>query len=231
MSLARAVAFFWRVTPGRMSLQVVLLLLPIFAAGSEIHLPGTSEGALLTLLLIQMLSVSTGFTSHASRGYYDPPLALCSRGRIAAAHFLASALPGIGAWLAIGVVQVLAGDGGSALAFQPAGVAAIALVSILPWAVSVRFGPMSGGVAWLVLWVALFVTGKAFHLVGMLKGYDAESPILVRAAAGILFPLALPGTPWRPSEVFIFFAAAAAGAAAAAIYFHRASFPLRETDA
>jgi hypothetical protein len=212
-----------------MSLQVVLLLLPVFAAISEIHLRGTSESALLTLLLIQMLSVSTGFDSHASRGYYDPPLALCSRGRVAAAHFLASALPGFAAWLAIGVVQAVAGEGW-APAFQPAGIAALALVSTLPWAVSVRFGPMSGGVGWLVLWGALFVTGKAFPLLGMMVAYDAESPLLVRAGAGILIPLAVPSTPWRPAELFLFFAAAAGAAAAAAAYLHRASFPLRETD-
>lgn len=230
MSLLRAVAFFWRVTPARVYLQVLLLLLPIFAAVSELRLRGTSESALITVLLVQMLSVSTGFNTHASRGYYDPALALCPRGRVAAAHFLASALPGVASWLAIGVVQAVAGDGWRALALQPASVAALTLVSVVPWAVSVRFGPMSGGVAWLVLWVAIFVSRKVFPIIGVLQAPDFDTPLLVRAGAGILIPLALPSTAWRPAELFLFFAAAAAAGGAASLYLRRASFPLRETD-
>ncbi|MEO8430219.1 MAG: hypothetical protein ABI592_01835 [Acidobacteriota bacterium] len=230
MSIRDAILFFWRVTPVRVYLRVVLFLLPIMAVWAELQTRGASETAVICLLLVQALAVSTGFESHASRGYYDPPLALCSRRRAAAAHFVASALPGVAAWIAIGIVETVAGGGALALAFRPASLLALALVSTLPWAVSVRFGPFTGGVAWLILWGALFLTGRGFRLIPLFQGAEPQGTVLVRTAAGILLPFFLPSAPWRPVELLLFGLTAAGAAATAAGYLGRASFPLRESD-
>jgi hypothetical protein len=105
--------------------------------------------ALAPILLLQTLSVSSGFAGPARRGHYDFLIASGQkRLAIAAAHWAVSASPGMSAWLVLALIDLVA-NGGSAL-LSPQVCTGLMLSSTLPWAVTVPLPRLSGGLVWLV---------------------------------------------------------------------------------
>ena len=99
MSRLSAFRFFEAVSPPPATLTVVFAMLAVAGAVLEGVDRGSSDWVLASIAVIQLFAVSTGFTRHATRGYYDPVLIGTRRARIALAHFVISGAPGALAWL------------------------------------------------------------------------------------------------------------------------------------
>jgi hypothetical protein len=109
--------------------------------------PGELDSALGLLLVVQMFLASTGFTSRAFAGHFDPVLlAGGSRPRAALAHWAVSIAPGVAGWIVLAVVALALGS--------PA--ARSALIG-LSWVAGYRLPRGAAGVLWLVVLVAVLL--------------------------------------------------------------------------
>jgi hypothetical protein len=112
--------------------------------------PSRSAGAMVPVLLLQLFAASSGFEVPARRGHYD---LLLTGGHqriwMALAHWTTSIAPGIGVWLVLALVEAAVSAGRRTL-LQTGTLAALALVSTLPWAITVRLPRFSGGIGWLL---------------------------------------------------------------------------------
>ena len=152
-----------------------------------------AEGALTPLLLLQMFAASSGFMVPARRGHYDLLLtAGYGRVRIAATHWVVSALPGVAVWIAVAVVDVVAA-GGSAGILGGGTALAFALASTIPWAATVALPRFTAAIAWLL---ALAVVVAVLPLDGPAVLFDPwhGSSWPVASAAVALYPVTLIGT-------------------------------------
>ncbi len=231
MTAVLAFRYFLAVTPPAAPLVAVLAILVVAAAGLESVSRGSSDWVLASIALVQLFTASTGFTRHASRGYYDPLLiGARGRGRLALAHFAASAWAGAAAWTGAGIAQALAAGSASVPAFRPSGWAALLLASAVPWAASVRLPPFVAGALWVLLTASLLVSGKILPGLSLLHAEPAwarEHPFGA-LAVGLAFPLAIPEVEWPPAILGGFAAFALAALAAGWLAVARAEFPLAE---
>lgn len=198
MRAPSAFRWFAAVSPPPAPLNAVLAILAAGAGLLEAVDRGSSDWILASIALIQLFAASTGFTRHASRGYYDPVLLGRNRIAIALAHFVASASPGAAAWIVCGAAQAIAARSSSVPALRPGGWAALLLVSTIPWAASVRSAPLVGGALWLLLSVSLLVSGSILEPLGRLHAQPAwaiEHPAAA-LGLGLAFPLAIPSIRW-----------------------------------
>jgi hypothetical protein len=223
--------FLWLVSSPRVYFQVVLALLAASGIALEIVNPSSSDTASVSILLIQLLAVSTGFTRFASRGYYDPILVSgAGRLRVAVAHFAASALPGAVAWIVLGIAQALVARNLGVRNIRPAGWAALLLVSTIPWALTLRLPPLSGGAIWLTLSAAFLVSGKGMELFAVMRQSPSSTDFgfLKGLGFGIAFPLMVPDVPWSVPVLGALFGVSAAALLLGALFISRAQFPLAE---
>ena len=115
--------------------------------------PSRATGALTPILLLQMFACSSGFDVPARRGHYD---LLFTRGEnrylVAVAHWIASGLPGVVSWATVVFVHdlMMRGQSSSSL-FSIGSVAALVLVSTIPWATTVRLPRFSGAIGWMLI--------------------------------------------------------------------------------
>jgi hypothetical protein len=126
---------------------VVVVLVGIAAIVGD---PQRSEGVMVPVLLLQLFAASSGFEVPARRGHYD--LLLTSGHRriwMAVMHWGSSVAPGGMAWVSLAAVEWTASSGGARL-LTAGTIAAMALVSTLPWAITVRLPRFSGGIGWLL---------------------------------------------------------------------------------
>jgi hypothetical protein len=232
MSRFRLVRYFWIVTPPKAYLCGVLLLLGAGGIYLEFQTPGSSEIAILGILLIQLFAVSTGFSSLASRGYFDPALTSgAARASIALAHFLVSAAPGFVAWSIVGVAEALRAGSLDVVAFRPAGLSGLLLVSTVPWALTLRLPPLTGGALWLLVMVGLGVAGKlSGFLVARLEDRWFSLHPWRAFGFGVAFPIYIPDIHWAPLTLGSYVALAAAAVCTGVVYVRAASFPLAEEN-
>jgi hypothetical protein len=223
--------YLWLVSAPRIYFRVIFALLAVAGVAIEFVNQGSSDFASASILLVQLFAVSTGFTRFASRGYYDPIL-VSGGGRLAVAlaHFVVSALPGALAWVVVGVAQAVAAKSLAVLALRPAGWAALLLVSTIPWALTLRLPPLSGGAIWLTLSAAFLVSGKGMELVAMMRQTpsSAEFGFLKGVGFGLAFPLFVPDVPWPSSVLCGLFGACAAALCLGGLFVARGQFPLVE---
>jgi hypothetical protein len=222
--------FFAAAAPIPAPLKAVLAVLVLGAAGLEAVSAGSSDWVLASILLVQLFACSSGFTHHASRGYYDPVLVSRTRLRVGLAHFAVTALPGSVAWIAAGIAGAMAAGSLSIPAMRPAGWVALFLVSAIPWAVNLRFAPFVAGSLWLLVTASLLLSGRLFRTLGILHADPAwaRSHGLGAIGLGLAFPAAVPSIAW-PSFVLASLAVVSAAALATGIAtLDRASFPLSE---
>ena len=147
-------ARFFLVVPPMPRLMVgALLVVTVVSAVVILVEPSRSAGALTPILLLQLFACSSGFDVPARRGHYD---LLLTRGearrRVIVTHWAASALPGVLCWLLLAIVGYTVNRGGSRAALLSAGtLAAVILVSTIPWATTVRLPRFSGAIGWLLI--------------------------------------------------------------------------------
>jgi hypothetical protein len=233
MSRFRLLRYFWIVAPPKAYLCVVLLLLGAGGIYLEFQTPGASETAIAGILLIQLFAVSTGFTTHASRGYFDPALTSGSaRASIALAHFFVSASPGFAAWALVGAAQVLRAGSLDVVAFRPAGLAGLLLVSTVPWALTLRLPALSGGALWLLLMIGMVIAGKMNASLAAARLDTRWFSLHPWRAVGfgLTFPLFIPDIRWAPLTLGSYVILAAAALSLGILYVQAASFPLAEEN-
>jgi hypothetical protein len=230
MRAPSAFRWFTAVSPPPAPLRAVLAVLAAGAAALEVVDRGSSDWVLASIALIQIFGASTGFTRHASRGYYDPVLVGRNRIPLALAHFSASAAPGAAAWVACGAAQAIAARSAAVPAFRPAGWAALLLVSTIPWAASLRAVPLAAGALWLLLSVSLVVSGRILEPLARLHAQPdwAMGHPAAALGLGLAFPLAIPSIQWPGALVIAFAAIAALALSCGVLVIMRAGFPLAE---
>jgi hypothetical protein len=143
------------------SRYMLLAMAAVLASGTAMLLvdPGKGDDAVAPLVLLQMLSASSGFAVGARRGYLDLLLTGgASRVSIALVHFAVSVLPGAIVWTILGAIEAARLGALSPQAFSSGTVAAMCAVSVLAWALTVPLPRLSGGIAWL-LGIAVWVVG------------------------------------------------------------------------
>jgi hypothetical protein len=223
--------YFAAVTPPAAPLVAVLAILAAGAAVVETMGPGSSDWVLASIALLQTFACSSGFTRHASRGYYDPVLlGGGTRIQIALAHFAISALPGFAAWTAAGIAGAIAGNSLSTPAFRPAGWAALLMVSMIPWAANLRLPPFAAGSLWLLATASLFLSGKLFRALTLLHSdpdWGRAHP-WTAVALGLGFPAVVPSLRWPAPVLAALLALPLAALAAGVAAVKSAAFPLSE---
>jgi hypothetical protein len=105
--------------------------------------------SMIPLLLLQLFAASSSFLTVARRGYYD--LVFTSGERrviVAAVHWAMSVLPGLLGWCALACLEVVVTGDGALLA--PGTMAALFIVSSIPWAVGVAWPRFAVAIGWLL---------------------------------------------------------------------------------
>ncbi len=231
MKPMRPVRFLWLVSSPRVYFRLIFALLAAVGVVIEFVNPGSSDFGSGSILLVQLFAVSTGFTRFASRGYYDPVL-VSGRGRlrVAFAHFVVSALPGAWAWVVVGVAQAVKARSLDVPALRPAGWAGLLLVSTIPWALTLRLPPLSGGAIWLTLSAGFLVSGKGMEFFAMMRQSMGSTGLgfLRGVGFGLAFPLLVPDVRWSPSVLGGLFGVSAAALCLGSLFIERAQFPLVE---
>lgn len=231
MTCISPIRYFAAVTPPAAPLVVVLAVLAAVAFALEAVAAGSSDWVLASIALVQLFACSSGFTRHASRGYYDPVLlGGGTRLRIALAHFAVSALPGSVAWVAAGAAGAVAARSLSTPALRPAGWVGLLLVSAVPWAANVRLARYAAGSLWLLTTGSLFFSGKLFGALALLHADPAwgRSHPWSAAALGLGFPAAVPSLAWPPPALAALLGLSLAALAAGVATIRSATFPLSE---
>jgi len=113
------------------------------------------------ILLLQLFSASSGFSVSSRRGYYD---VLLTRGEsrltVAAVHWASSIAPGIAAWLVL-EVSMLALRPHQPDSFATGTILALAIVSTMPWALTVGRPRFSAAIGWIVLLACIAPLGRS----------------------------------------------------------------------
>jgi hypothetical protein len=144
---------FFRVVPTQPTLIAWTFLVVVAVAMMAIvREPSRSADMMLPVLLLQLFAASSGVELPARRGHYD--LLLTSGHRrvwVGPAHWATSIAPGVLAWLALAAVEAAASDAANTSLLASGTCAAMALVSMMAWAITVRLPRFSGGIGWLLV--------------------------------------------------------------------------------
>ena len=148
--------FFRVVPPVPLWMRAAFVLAVVAGGAAQVWRLTGPAGALAPVILLQMLATSSGFAVPARRGHYDLLFTSgANRLHIAVAHWVASGAGGIVAWLSVSAIEGVAVGGMPAVSFAPGTVLAFAIVSLLPWGITVPLPRLTGGVMWLLLVVTL----------------------------------------------------------------------------
>ena len=222
--------YLWLVSSPKAYFRATFGLLAAVGIAIEFVNPGSSDFATASILLVQLFAVSTGFNRFASRGYYDPVLVTSSRATVAFTHFLVAVLPGFLAWTLVGLAEATQAGSLGVLAFRPAALTSLLLVSTVPWAISLRLPPLSGGAIWLALSVCFLATGAGTRLLAILKqSAETNGPGFTEGLAfGAAFPLLLPGMRLSASVLLGLLGVSIIAFSAGVFLVVKAEFPLAE---
>ena len=120
--------------------------------------PAEIDSGLGLMLFVQMFIASTGFTSRARAGHFDPVLVGGNdRARVAAAHWIMSLIPGLAGWIILVAVGFSLGSTGAFSALAGRRAVAFAIVSMLSWIAGYRLPRGGAGIAWITLLVAMLL--------------------------------------------------------------------------
>ena len=159
------------------------------------------------LLLLQIFATSSGFIIPARRGHYDLLLTCgARRPTIALVHWLVSSAPGVCAWGVLAAAELTAGQDTLTTSGT---IAAVFLVSTVPWALNVPLPRLSGAIAWMLCFViATVVSGQTV------------------SETGSLLPWGLVGARLSAIDAFLLFMVGAIGIGAAVVWIERSNIPL-----
>jgi hypothetical protein len=199
MSGTSPVRYFFLASPPRRYLTIVQIVAAVGGIGSDLFGAMDPGFVLSSILFLQLFACSTGYVTHGTRGHYDPVLTSgMARWKAALAHLAASAGPGLLAWIVFGTYAAIRGGPEGSLAFRPASLTFLALVSVVSWALTLRLPPLSGGVIWCFAMLAVAISSGGFRaLATTLRTPEAmlESP-LEALAIGLALPLFGLGVAW-----------------------------------
>jgi hypothetical protein len=220
---------FFRVVSTQPTLIVwTFVVVVIVGAIAIVRDPLRSAGAMAPVLLLQLFAASSGFEVPARRGHYD--LLLTSghhRVWMAVVHWVTSSAPGVIAWLTLAAVELAASSRSSRTLLASGTVAAMGLVSTLPWAITVRLPRFSGGIGWLL---ALVISTSVLSPGNVPGGQPGAAGDVIWAAWGFLvYPVVFVGRELGVDEALIAAPAlivSVASMAAACRWVSRASVPL-----
>lgn len=182
--------FFIVVSPVPRSMLWTFAVVSVAACVKVAINPGTTREALMPILLMQAFAASTGFTSPARRGYYDPLLTRDgSRIGMALVQWLASVAPGIAACMLIAIVEWVLG---AAPVMATSGtIVALALISVLAWTISVPLPRFGGAIGWLL--VIVLANGVAFQSDDWWTASLASDGVVLSALRVVVLPAVLVG--------------------------------------
>lgn len=187
-----------------------------------------AEGAVVLILLLQALAASSGFVGPARRGHYDLLLTRgLSRLKIALGHWAMSVAPGLGAWAIVAAMETIVRQGWAALSLSAGTLAALLLVSTLPWAATVRLPRLTGCLVCMLLFAVAVTVVPAAP-----RETWADSGAVYAAArsfvAAVVWPWMLVGRDLAGQVPGVVTAGCAAAAAMAAAFrwIDRAEVPL-----
>jgi hypothetical protein len=229
MKLRYPLRFFRVVAPLPPLVGWTFIVLVLTASLVIVHNPARAPEAVVPVLLMQLFAASSGFEVPVRRGHYDLLLTSGS-GRVSMAvmHWATSVAPGILAWLALAVVERAAIGTGPTRLLTSGTVAALSLVSTLPWAITMRLPRFSGGIGWLLALALSTSVWPSGELSIDRTPADVES-MLSSAWAFLVYPPGLVGRGLQSHDISVVAPALllACGAMAAAFrWVSRASAPL-----
>lgn len=234
MTAAAAIRFFRAVSPVP-PLMSATCAATAFAASIGVVLdPGRGTMAVTPILVLQVFASASGFAVPARRGHYD---LLLTRGiprwHIALAHCAMSTLPGMSAWIAVGVVQLVASGGSATDVFAEGTCAAMLVASLLPWALTAGLPRFAGAIGWLLVAVvvATLVPGTAWR--GLVDPDAAAGSPIHTAAVFLLNPTTMLGkdlTARTVAEILPAVAVAIGAAALACWWIHVMDVPLESAQ-
>lgn len=196
----QAIRFFRVVPLHSTSMLVGLAALAAFGIITLAMDSGSGMDATVPVLLLRMFAASSGFAVPARRGHFDLVLTGGTpRLHVALVHWAMSIAPGLLVWALLGAAEwTLAGHRGTV--FSNGSVAAIALISMLGWALTVPLPRLSGGVVWLVaLFIALAASGDWRDT--LLRAAEGGAGTLDLSIVFLVCPLFLVGTSLDQSQV------------------------------
>lgn len=188
--------------------------------------PGRGVAVVTPVLVLQLFAAASGFAVPARRGHYD---LLLTRGtawwQAAVVHWVMSALPGVCAWIALGIVQVIASAGSRADIVAGGTCAAMFVASALPWALTVSLPRFAGAIGWLlvVVVIAALVPG-AGPPPSLFDPASSKDDRVLQAIGFLVYPVAMLGRELTTATVVTVLPAvvvAAASVAAAVWWIHR----------
>jgi len=146
--------FFIVVPPMPLLMVAAFAVMTIIASGVILLDSSRAAGALTPILLLQLFASASGFDVPARRGHFDLLLTHgIPRRLIVLGHWVASVVPGLISWLVVAAVCQLAAGGEAVSLFSVGTITALAEVSTIPWAATVRLPRFSGAIGWLLILV------------------------------------------------------------------------------
>lgn len=215
------VKFFWMVAPVPRLMVAAFAFVTAAGLGVIVSDPHSAARVLTPLLLLQLFAASSGFAVPARRGHFDFALTLGeSRWRIAAAHWLVSILPGLGAWGVLACAELAAGRGVETSLLSSGSVAAVALTSTLPWALAVSLPRFAVAIGWLLVLAMVEVADAGGELLARAPAGASGAAWLQTALATLVYPPRMAGTSiLGPEAAAVAAALIIAGAATVAALF------------
>ena len=189
-------ARFFLVVPPMPLLMVGALLVATGVSAAVIVVePSRASGALTPILLLQLFACSSGFDVPARRGHYDLLLTHGeARRRVIVAHWAASALPGVLCWLLLAILGYTTNSGDSRTAlFNRGTLAAVILVSTIPWATTSRLPRFSGAIGWLLIVALLSLAAPRMLAIDLSASFEGRNEWLQAAWAVLVYPPLLVG--------------------------------------
>jgi hypothetical protein len=150
--------FFWTVPPIPPLMAATFAAVALAGVAQIVFQPLSAARALVPLLLLQLFAASSGFAVPARRGHYDFILTTgASRAWIAGAHWAMSIVPGLLGWAVLACAELVVTRGTGASIASSGSVAALAVISTLPWAFTVALPRFAAAIGWLLALVLVTV--------------------------------------------------------------------------
>ena len=154
--------------------------------------PAELDAGLGMVLFAQMFLASTGFTWRARRGHFDPILVRpARRTRIVAAHWVASILPALVAWLALAAIAAADGAAPAVSAIAGARAVAFLIVSTIAWGIGFWLPRGAAGMLWMALLMVLVL--QRAELLAVPAGTGPVATFVIHAATLLVCPYLLLG--------------------------------------
>lgn len=188
------VRFFQIVPPVPPLMTWTLIALTVVCAIALIADPLKGPGALSPILVLQSFAASSGFALPARRGHYDLLFTRgSSRTLVALAHWGTSVAPGLASWLLLALLEAVINVGDRTTLFRSGTLAALCVVSTLPWAITVALPRFSGGIGWLLVATTAAMTFSSAAVGDWTVESTRIEELAVAAWSFLVYPVAAVG--------------------------------------